>query len=78
MSQQRKLSILTILASIISISAVAGSLGSLQAQEGEKFSATLSGKCHRMDQVPNQRQWNTSIVLDEPDGAERDNWSPYT
>ena len=29
-----------------------------------------------MDQVPNQRQWNTSIVLDESDGAERDNWSP--
>ncbi|MGB8767264.1 MAG: hypothetical protein WCC79_08075 [Nitrososphaeraceae archaeon] len=44
MSQQRKLSILTILASIISISAVGGSLGSLQAQEGETFSATLSDK----------------------------------
>src|SRR4030095_1511392 len=38
MSQQRKLSIVTILASIMSISAVAGSLGSLQAQEGETFS----------------------------------------
>ena len=44
MPQQRMLSILTILSAIISISAVAGSLGSLQAQEGETFSATLSGK----------------------------------
>ena len=44
MSQQIKLSILSILAAIISISALTGSLSSLQAQEGETFSATLSGK----------------------------------
>jgi hypothetical protein len=43
MSQHRYLSIVTILATIISISATAGSLGLLQAQEGETFSASLSG-----------------------------------
>ncbi len=43
MSQQGKLSIVIILATIISISAAAGSLDLLQAQEGETFSATLSG-----------------------------------
>ena len=44
MSQQLKLSILSILAAIISIGAVTGSFSSLLAQEGETFSATLSGK----------------------------------
>lgn len=43
MLQHGKLSILTILATIISISVAAGSLGFLQAQEGETFSTTLSG-----------------------------------
>lgn len=43
MSQQGKLSIVIILATVISISAAAGSLDLLQAQEGETFSATLSG-----------------------------------
>lgn len=43
MSQQGKLSIVIILSTIISISGAAGSLDLLQAQEGETFSATLSG-----------------------------------
>ena len=43
MSQQRKLSFVIILSTIISISAAAGSLGLLQAQEGETFWASLSG-----------------------------------
>ena len=43
MYRQRKLSIVTILAVIMSVSAAAGSLGLLQAQEGETFSASLSG-----------------------------------
>lgn len=43
MSQKDKLSIAIILATIMSISAIAGSLGLLQAQEGETFSASLSG-----------------------------------
>ncbi|MGB8027674.1 MAG: hypothetical protein WCE95_08720, partial [Nitrososphaeraceae archaeon] len=45
---------------------------------GQIRSSSNGFECNWMDQDPNQRQWNTSIVLDEPDGAERDNWSPYT
>jgi hypothetical protein len=48
MSQQRFLSITAMLAAIISIGAVSLSLNSIQAQEGETFSASLSGK----DEVP--------------------------
>ena len=44
MSQQHKLSITTIIAAIISIGAVSISFSSIQAQEGETFSASLSGK----------------------------------
>ncbi len=44
MSQQRILSITTVLAVIISIGAVSVSLNLIQAQEGETFSASLSGK----------------------------------
>lgn len=44
MSQQHKLSITTIIAVIISIGAVSISFSSIQAQEGETFSASLSGK----------------------------------
>jgi CHRD domain len=48
MSQQNKLPILAIIATIISISAVDLPLNSIQAQEGETFSASLSGN----DEVP--------------------------
>jgi preprotein translocase subunit SecG len=44
MSQQRILSIVAVLAIIISIGAVSLSLNLIQAQEGETFSASLSGK----------------------------------
>jgi hypothetical protein len=44
MSQQHKLSITIIIAAIISIGAVSISFSSIQAQEGETFSASLSGK----------------------------------
>ena len=43
MSQQNRLSIIAILAAIISIGVISQSLGSIQAQEGETFSAILSG-----------------------------------
>jgi hypothetical protein len=48
MSQQKKLPIIAIIAAIISISAISMSLNSIQAQEGETFSAILSGN----DEVP--------------------------
>jgi hypothetical protein len=48
MSQQHILSIVAVLAIIISIGAVSLSLNLIQAQEGETFSASLSGK----DEVP--------------------------
>lgn len=44
MSQQHKISIKTILAAIVSIGTVSISFSSIQAQEGETFSASLSGK----------------------------------
>ena len=44
MSQQRILSVVAVLAIIISIGAVSLSLNLIQAQEGETFSASLSGK----------------------------------
>jgi len=44
MSQQRFLSITNMLVAIMSIGAVSLSLNSIQAQEGETFSASLSGK----------------------------------
>ncbi|HJR84006.1 MAG TPA: CHRD domain-containing protein [Nitrososphaeraceae archaeon] len=48
MSQQNKFPIIAIIAAIISLSAVSLSLNSIQAQEGETFSASLSGN----DEVP--------------------------
>ena len=48
MSQQHKLYIISLIAAIISIGAVSMSLSSILAQEGETFSASLSGK----DAVP--------------------------
>jgi len=48
MSEPRLLSITTMLAAIISIAAVSVSLNSIQAQQGETFSASLSGK----DEIP--------------------------
>lgn len=48
MSQQKKLPIIAIIAAVISISAISLPFSSIQAQEGETFSASLSGN----DEVP--------------------------
>ena len=63
MSQQHKLSITTIIAAIISIGAVSISFSSIQAQEGETFSASLSGK----EEVPPTESSATGLAKFQTD-----------
>ena len=58
MSQQHKLTIIAILAAIISIAAISLSFNSIQAQEGETFSAALSGN----DEVPPTQSTATGLA----------------
>jgi hypothetical protein len=63
MSQQHKLPIIAILAAILSIAAISMSLSSVQAQEGETFSASLSGK----DEVPPTQSTATGLARFQTD-----------
>jgi hypothetical protein len=58
MSQQYKLLIIAILAAIISIAAISLSSSSVQAQEGETFSTSLSGN----DEVPATQSTATGLA----------------
>lgn len=58
MSQQNKLPIIAIIAAIISFSAMSLSINSIQAQEGETFSASLSGN----DEVPPTQSTATGLA----------------
>ena len=58
MSQQHRLTIIAILAAIISIAAISLSFNSIQAQEGETFSAALSGN----DEVPPTQSTATGLA----------------
>ncbi|HEX2305314.1 MAG TPA: CHRD domain-containing protein [Nitrososphaeraceae archaeon] len=76
MSQQRILSIVAVLAIIISIGAVSLSLNLIQAQEGETFSASLSGK----DEVPPTESSATGWAkfLTDVNGTEVSYWVNMT
>jgi hypothetical protein len=76
MSQQRILSIVAVLAIIISIGAVSPSLNLIQAQEGETFSASLSGK----DEVPPTESSATGWAkfLTDVNGTEVSYWVNMT
>jgi hypothetical protein len=63
MSQQHKLNIIAILAATISIAAISLSINSIQAQEGETFSASLSGN----DEVPPTQSTATGLAKLETD-----------
>jgi hypothetical protein len=63
MSQQHKLSIIAILAAILSIAAISLSFGSIEAQEGETFSASLSGN----DEVPPTQSTATGLAKFQTD-----------
>lgn len=63
MSQQHKLPIIPILAAILSIAAISLFLVSVQAQEGETFSASLSGK----DEVPATQSTATGLAKFQTD-----------
>ena len=58
MSQHQKLPIIAILAAIISFAAISLSFSSIQAQEGETFSASLSGN----DEVPTTPSTATGLA----------------
>ena len=58
MSQQHKLTIIATLAAIISIAAISLSFNSIQAQEGETFSADLSG-----NDVPPTQSTDTGLAM---------------
>ena len=63
MSQQHKLTIIAILAAIISIAAISVSFNSIQAQEGETFSASLFGN----DEVPPTQSTATGLAKFQTD-----------
>jgi len=63
MSQQHKLSIISVLAAILSIAAISLSFGSIEAQEGETFSASLSGN----DEVPPTQSTATGLAKFQTD-----------
>lgn len=63
MSYKHKLPILAILVAILSIAAISLSFSSIQAQEGETFSASLSGK----DEVPSTQSNATGLAKFQTD-----------
>ena len=63
MSQQHKLPIVAILAAILSIAAISLSFSSIQAQEGETFSASLSGN----NEVPSTQSTATGLARFQTD-----------
>ena len=63
MSQQHKLLIIATLAAILPIAAISLSFSSIQAQEGETFSASLSGK----DEVPSTQSTANGLAKFQTD-----------
>ena len=63
MSQEHKLTIIAILAATISIAAISLSFNSIQAQEGETFSTSLSGN----DEVPPTQSTSTGLAKFQTD-----------
>jgi hypothetical protein len=63
MSQQHKLPIVSILAAILSIAAISLSFSLIQAQEGETFSASLSGN----NEVPPTQSTTTGLARFQTD-----------